>query len=92
MVVDESGLIHGGFVFGLADYAAMVAVNDPNVVLGSADVKFMLPVKLGDELMAEASINTKEGTKAEVEVQIWRGPDEIFYGNFTCITPNKPVL
>ena len=30
MAADDQGLVHGGFVFGLADYAAMLAVNDPN--------------------------------------------------------------
>ena len=47
MAVDDAGLCHGGFVFGLADYAAMLAVNDPNVVLGAAQVKFMRPVRVG---------------------------------------------
>jgi len=32
MRADASGLVHGGFVFGLADYAAMLAVNHPHVV------------------------------------------------------------
>ena len=45
MVVDRQGLVHGGFVFGLADYAAMLAVNDPNVVLGAAATRFLKPVK-----------------------------------------------
>jgi acyl-coenzyme A thioesterase PaaI-like protein len=47
MVVDDRGLVHGGFTFGLADYAAMLVINDPHVVLGSADVKFTAPVKAG---------------------------------------------
>jgi acyl-coenzyme A thioesterase PaaI-like protein len=44
MAADQRGLVHGGFTFGLADYAAMVAVNDPNVVLGAAEVRFLAPV------------------------------------------------
>jgi acyl-coenzyme A thioesterase PaaI-like protein len=40
MTVDDKGLVHGGFIFGLADYSARVAVNHPNVVLGAADIKF----------------------------------------------------
>ena len=43
MEADASGLTHGGFTFGLADYAAMLAVNHPNVVLGSAQTKFTSP-------------------------------------------------
>jgi len=36
MAADEYGLVHGGTIFGLADYAAMLAVNHPNVVLAGA--------------------------------------------------------
>ena len=63
MAVDESGLVHGGFIFGLADYAAMIAVNHPNVVLGAADVKFMKPVRTNEPIVAEASVTSKEGKK-----------------------------
>ena len=37
MAVDDKGLIHGGFTYGLADYAAMLAVNHPFVVLGGSE-------------------------------------------------------
>jgi len=57
MVVDSLGLIHGGFVFGLADYAAMLAVNKPTIVLGKSEIKFIKPVKVGDKLIADAEIS-----------------------------------
>jgi acyl-coenzyme A thioesterase PaaI-like protein len=53
MKVDNSGLIHGGFIFGTADYAAMLAVNHPNVVLGSAEVQFLKPLRSKDTIYAE---------------------------------------
>ena len=31
MAADDRGLVHGSFTFGLADYAAMLAVNDPSL-------------------------------------------------------------
>jgi acyl-coenzyme A thioesterase PaaI-like protein len=49
MAVDDRGLVHGGFVFGLADHAAMLAVNDPNVVLGAASTRFLKPVRVGED-------------------------------------------
>jgi hypothetical protein len=58
MAVDARGLVHGGFVFGLADYAAMLAVNDPFVVLGAADVRFLAPTVVGEILEAEAVAET----------------------------------
>ncbi|MEA1914645.1 MAG: PaaI family thioesterase, partial [Campylobacterota bacterium] len=54
MVADEKGLIHGGFAFSAADYAAMCAVNDPNVVLAKAQSTFTAPVKLGQTIVFEA--------------------------------------
>ena len=66
MAVDKTGLAHGGFIFGLADYSAMIAVNHPNVVLGSAKVKFIKPVKVGETLIAEARVDSGEGRKKSV--------------------------
>ena len=63
MSVDASGLVHGGFIFGLADYAAMIAVNHPNVVLGAADVKFLKPVPVGLTVVAEAKVEEVQGKK-----------------------------
>jgi uncharacterized protein (TIGR00369 family) len=92
MAVDTTGLVHGGFVFGLADYSAMIAVNHPNVVLGAADVKFIKPVKSGDVLVAEARVEKKEGKKQTVSVLVTREDAEIFKGMFTCFILDKHVL
>ena len=43
MAVDSHDLVHGGFIFGLADYAAMLAINHPNVVLGAHRTAFSNP-------------------------------------------------
>ena len=53
MKVDEKGLAHGGFAFGLADYASMVTVNEPYVVLLSSQVRFLKPVIVGERLTAQ---------------------------------------
>ena len=56
MAADGRGLAHGGFTFGLADYAAMLAVNEPTVVLAGATLKFLGPVVVGDRVEAEATV------------------------------------
>lgn len=63
MKADNRGLIHGGFTFGLADYAAMVAINDPFVVLQSAEVMYLKPVVLGDKLVAKAAVIESQGNR-----------------------------
>ncbi len=92
MAVDQKGLVHGGFIFGLADYAAMIAVNDPNVVLGAADVKFLKPVKVGDEVEASAQVLKKDGKKHAVAVTVKHQDILVFEGNFTCVVPDRHVL
>ena len=72
MAADEKGLVHGGFVFGLADYAAMLAVNAPHVVLGAASVRFLKPASVGDHLVAEARVGDISGRKHLVDVTVTR--------------------
>jgi uncharacterized protein (TIGR00369 family) len=92
MAADESGLIHGGFVFGLADYAAMIAVNHPNVVLGAADVKFVKPVQAGQTIHAEARLVEKKGKKHRVDVVVYLSEQEVFRGEFICFALEAHVL
>ena len=92
MAADARGLVHGGFVFGLADYAAMLAVDDPNVVLAAADVKFLRPVAVGEELVAEARVEGASGRKRTVAVIVKRGADDIFSGTFVAAVLDRHVL
>ena len=92
MMADDSGLIHGGFIFGLADYAAMIAVNHPNVVLGAADVKFLKPIRVGETVTAEASVVEQAGKKRIVRLTVVRADEPVFEGSFTCFVLDKHVL
>lgn len=93
MRVDKYDLVHGGFTFGLADYAAMLAVNEPTVVLGKAEVKFTKPVKVGDELLAKAKIVEDQGRKKVVFVEVFNQKGEkVLEGDFYCYVLEKHVL
>jgi len=92
MCVDTQGLVHGGFIFGAVDYAAMSAVNDPLVVLGSASSKFIAPVKVGDVVLCKANIVGEKGKKKEVEVQAFVKEKLVFEGSFTTFVLGKHVL
>lgn len=92
MAADARGLVHGGFVFGLADYAAMLAVNHPNVVLAGAEVRFLLPVVVGEQLVAEAWIEKTDGRKSRVKVEVFRDGDTVMSGDFRCVTLARHVL
>ena len=94
MGVDEFRLAHGGFVFGLADYAAMVAINEPTVVLGKAEVKFLKPVSVNDELTAKATKSSCiDGKKTIVSVDVSNTKNDIvFEGKFVCFVLEEHVL
>lgn len=92
MAVDGKGLIHGGFTFGLADYAAMLAVNHPNVVLGGAECNFLAPVRVGDLMKARAVVTSVKGGLRKVDVDICVDDRKVFSGIFDCHVLYRHVL
>ena len=92
MTADASGLIHGGFIFSPADYAAMLAVNRPTVVLAAAEVSFVKPAMSGERLLAEAEVTAVQGKKRSVTVKVSCRKEVIFRGMFTCAVPENHVL
>jgi uncharacterized protein (TIGR00369 family) len=100
MRADGHDLVHGGFVFGLADHAAMLAINHPNVVLGNANIRFERPVTVGERLRARARVRAVQGKKHIVDVEVERPrqgseattPEIVMRGELTCFTPERHVL
>jgi acyl-coenzyme A thioesterase PaaI-like protein len=70
----------------------MFAVNEPNVVLGGAEVRFLAPVVVGDVLTAHARRQRIEGKKIFVEVEVMRAEEKVFAGSFVCFVPARHVL
>jgi len=92
MAADARGLAHGGFTFGLADYAAMLAVNEPTVVLAGATLKFLGPVVVGDRVEAEASVDRNEGKKSWVKVTVRRAGQPVLEGELFAVVPDRHIL
>lgn len=92
MAADARGLVHGGFVFGLADYAAMLAVNHPHVVLAEAHSRFLRPVRVGERVVATATVSAAQGRRHEVRVQAHVDATVVFEGTFVCFVLAGHVL
>lgn len=92
MAVDEYGLIHGGFTFGLADYAAMLAVNHSFVVLGAANIRFLAPVRVGEIMRAKALVSQVEGRKIIVSVDVNVNDKHVLKAEMVCFILEKHVL
>jgi acyl-coenzyme A thioesterase PaaI-like protein len=92
MAADEEGLVHGGFIFGAADFTAMCAVNEPNVVLAGSECRFTAPSRVGDVIDFEAKVTERDGPKARVEVTGRSNEKEVFTGSFKTVVTKVHVL
>lgn len=92
MRVDTYGLVHGGFIFSAADFAAMAAVNDSKVVLVAANCEFLSPVRVGDEVVFTARVRHKDGRKREVQVIGKMLDIKVFKATMKTVILEKHVL
>jgi len=92
MLADSVGLIHGGFIFSAADFAAMAAVNEKNVVLVGSDCQFLSPVKFHDEVNFVARVRHKDGRKRNVHVEASVLDIKVFEGEFKTVITERHVL
>lgn len=73
-MVNQHGIAHGGFVFLLADAAFAYACNSygPVTLAQSAQVTFLMPAQVGDELQAEAVERVRLGRNGIYDVTVRR--------------------
>ena len=70
----------------------MCAVNDPYVVLGASECKFIAPVKVGDAVICKACVVKEKEKKKEVSVKAYVDAKLVFEGSFTTFVLDKHVL
>ena len=70
----------------------MLAVNDPNVVLGSADVRFSAPVRVGEVIEFTADVSEEKGKKRVVVCTAVVEDRAVFSGTFTTFVLEHHVL
>ena len=77
-MVNGHDIAHGGLVFALADTAFACACNSfgPVTVAASAEIVFVAPARLGDDLVADAVQRTSFGRSGIYDVTVRRG-DEV---------------
>jgi len=92
MIADEKGMIHSGFLFCAADFAAMACINDPYVFPLSGNVNFLTPVKNGDIIIFEAFEKYQNEKKREIEVKATLDDIKILTANFTALIFQEHIL
>lgn len=92
MSVDEFGLIHSGFIFGSAEYAAVAAVNEANIVVIGCRSKFLAPAKVGDLIEFEARGRFEDARKREIKVIGMINEIKVFEGIFQAVLLEQHIL
>lgn len=92
MKIDELGLVHVGFIFGAADFAAMGAVNEPNVTLADASTKFLAPVEVGKTVIFTATSSHISTRTRDVNVVGMIGEIKVFEGVFKAVVLDRHPL
>jgi acyl-CoA thioesterase len=83
-MVNGHDIAHGGYVFLLADDAFAFACNTYGqvTVAAAAEVVFVAPARLGDELVAEAVERTRFGRSGIYDVTVRRVADDAVVAEF----------
>ncbi|MEV7357736.1 MULTISPECIES: hydroxyphenylacetyl-CoA thioesterase PaaI [unclassified Kitasatospora] len=78
-MVNGHGTAHGGFLFLLADAAFAFACNShgPVTVAQAAQVVFLAPAAVGDELVAEAVERSRAGRGGVYDVTVRRADGKV---------------
>ena len=92
MVIDDYKLIHNGFIFNAADFAAMVAVNNPYLVIITSNTKFLAPIELGNVVDFEAKVVHKYARKREIKVIGTVSDIKVFEGLFLVVILDQHIL
>lgn len=78
-MVNGHGIAHGGYLFLLADAAFSYACNSygPVTVAQAAQVTFLAPAAVGDELVAEAVERTRSGRTGIYDVTVRNAAEKV---------------
>ena len=76
-MVNGHAIVHGGYLFTLADSAFALACNSRGVltVAAGADITFVTSARLGDVLVAEARVRVDYGRSGITDVTVTREAD-----------------
>lgn len=92
-MVNGHGIVHGAFIFAVADTAFACACNShgPVTVAAAVDITFVAPARAGDLLEARAEERTRFGRSGIYDVTIRRGADVVAEFRGTSRTIERPT-
>lgn len=89
MVFEKNQWARGNEVFAQANSLALALADAPMALTGVANVKFKLPLRIGDKLIARGKIVRSRGNKHFIWVYTYRGAQEVFRAKFIIVAMDE---
>lgn len=91
MTFRRTGIVRGHHIFAQANSLAVALVDAKVALTGSANVKFLRPVKRGERLIAKATVTRRVGRRYYVDVVSKVAGEDVFQGEFVVFAVDPPV-
>ena len=86
MVFEKTKVARGYHVFSQANSLALAVIDAPAAVTGVANIKYKIPIEVGEKLIAKAEIVKRRGNKYFVWVKIKNACQEVFRAKFIMVS------
>lgn len=86
MVFEKTRVARGHFIYAQANSLALAVIDAPVAVTGVANIKYKIPVHIGDKLVAKAEVIKKRGNKYFIWVKTRIENKEVFRAKFIMVS------
>lgn len=86
MVFEKTRVARGHYVFSQANSLALAVIDAPIAVTGVANIKYKVPIRVGEKLVAKAEVIKQRGNKYFVWVKTRNDKQEVFRAKFIIVT------
>lgn len=86
MVFERTQIARGHYIFSQANSLALAIIDAPAAVTGVANIKYKVPIKVGEKLIAKAEVMKKRGNKYFIWVKTRNDMQEVFRAKFIMVS------
>ena len=86
MAFEKTNIIRGHYIYSLAESLAIAIIDAHVALVGVANIKYKVPVHIGDKLVAKAELKSLKDEKNIVWVKIYIKSKEVFRGKFILVS------
>jgi acyl-coenzyme A thioesterase PaaI-like protein len=86
MVLEKTHVARGDYIFAQANSLALAVIDAPAAVTGVANIKYKVPIHIGEKLIAKAEVVKKRGNKYFVWVKTRNDQQEVFRSKFIMVS------